>query len=239
MLCTEEKLALLQAHSADLARQLQLWSPRDLDRVKGRFLHYSQAIRHLRIRVTEMQRLMGPVALGEAYDSPGPLPTGLAELAAEMGAVVGRFGSVGTPLWPAVASSAYSSLLSGEERRLFCSLTWDSSPTGWASLGRWWCWAGPEPVLRDLLLVGSWPASWDVSQQPFREALGGVLAFEALAQAVDISGRSCILRNDASAAMPRFARAARSPHKCSAARCASTGRRPGSTSTSCPTMFRA
>jgi hypothetical protein len=126
MLCTEEKLALLQAHSADLVQRLQLWSPRDLDRVKGRFLHYSQAIRHLRIRVTEMQHLMGPVALGQAYDSPGPLPTGLAELAAEMGEVVGRFGSVGTPLWPAVASSAssYSFLLSGEERRLFCSLTW-------------------------------------------------------------------------------------------------------------------
>ncbi len=98
MLCTEEKLALLQAHSAELAQPVQLWSPRDLDRVKGRFLHYSQAVRHLRIRVTEMQRLMGPVALGAAYDSPGPLPTGLAELAAEMGAVVERFGSVGSAL---------------------------------------------------------------------------------------------------------------------------------------------
>ncbi len=31
-----------------------------------------------------------------------------------------------------------------------------------------------------------------------------MLAFEALAQAVDISGRSCILRNDASAAIASF-----------------------------------
>jgi hypothetical protein len=68
----------VQETSWNLPPLLQLWSPRDLDRVKGRFLHYSQSIRHLRIRVTEMQRLMGPVALGEGYDSPGPLPTGLA-----------------------------------------------------------------------------------------------------------------------------------------------------------------
>ncbi len=31
MLCTEEKLALLRAHSAKLAQPVQLWSPRDLD----------------------------------------------------------------------------------------------------------------------------------------------------------------------------------------------------------------
>jgi hypothetical protein len=52
--------------------------------------------------------------------------------------------------------------------------------------------------------VGSWPAGWDVSQQPFREALGGALAFEAFAQAVDIRGRTCVLRNDAAAAVAAF-----------------------------------
>jgi hypothetical protein len=127
-----------------------------------------------------MQRLMGPVALGAACDSPRPLPAGLADITAEMGSVVERLGSLGTPLWPLVASSAYASLLSCEEirRKLFCSLTWDSSPVGWAALARWWCQAGPEP---DLPLVGSWPADRDVSHQPFREVLGGVLAFEAFA----------------------------------------------------------
>jgi hypothetical protein len=73
---------------------------------------------------------MGPV-LGAAYDSPRPLQAGLADIAAEMGAVVARFGSLGTPLWPPVASSAYASLLSGEGKKLFCSVTWDSSPAGW------------------------------------------------------------------------------------------------------------
>ncbi len=57
---------------------------------------------------------------------------------------------------------------------------------------------------RDLLLVGSWPADWDVGEQPFREALGGALAFEAFAQKVNLGGRCCILRNDASAAVVAF-----------------------------------
>ena len=57
---------------------------------------------------------------------------------------------------------------------------------------------------RDLLLVGPWPAGWDVSQQPFREALGGVLAFEAFVQAVNIHGYTCVLRNDAAAAIACF-----------------------------------
>ena len=33
-----------------------------------------------------------------------------------------------------MASSAYAFLLSGEERSLFCALTWDASPVGWAAL---------------------------------------------------------------------------------------------------------
>jgi hypothetical protein len=50
------------------------------------------------------------------------------------------------PLWHPVASSAYASLLSGEEKMLLCALTWDSSPVGWAALARWWCHAVPEPA---------------------------------------------------------------------------------------------
>ena len=58
--------------------------------------------------------------------------------------------------------------------------------------------------LQERLLLGSWPAGWDVSQQPFREALGGALAFEAALQAADLSGYVCILRNDASTAIAAF-----------------------------------
>jgi hypothetical protein len=57
----DEKQALLQAHCADLSSSTALWSMRDLDRMKGSLLHYSLAVRHLRIRVSQMQRLMGPL----------------------------------------------------------------------------------------------------------------------------------------------------------------------------------
>jgi hypothetical protein len=216
--CLDEKVALLREHAADLRTTTELWSMRDLDRVKGRLLHYSTAIRHLRIRVTEMQCLMGPLpeddgpshpspfsrTVSALYDRPAPIPAGLAELAAEVDALVERYGPLGVPLWPPVASSAYAKLLSGEERALLCGLTWDASPVGWAALARWWELSGTVWSLRDLLLVGSWPAGWDVSQQPFREALGGALAFEAFAQAVNIHGYTCVLRNDASAAIACF-----------------------------------
>jgi hypothetical protein len=220
MQCLDEKVVLLRTHTADLASSSALWSMRDLDRIKGRLLHYSQAIRHLRIRITEMQHCMGPQVVehpdaafaprsfartaSASYDWPAPLPAGLAALATEMDALLVRYGPLGVPLWPRVPSSAYAALLSGEEKSLLCALTWDASPVGWAALGRWWICSGLIWELRELLLVGSWPAGWDTSEQPFREALGGALAFEGFAQAVDIRGFSCILRNDASAAIASF-----------------------------------
>jgi hypothetical protein len=45
---------------------------------------------------------------------------------------------LGAPLWPPVASSAYTILLSCEEQALYCSLTLDASPSGLAGLARWW-----------------------------------------------------------------------------------------------------
>ncbi len=138
MLCLDEKLVLLLSLTDDMAFTDLSWSLLDLDRVKGSLLHYSAAISHLRIRVAEMQRLMGPIS-EDRYDTAAPLPAGLTELAVEMRDIINRFGPAGSPLWPPVASSAYRallSLLSGEERSMFCALTWDASPFGWAGLAR-------------------------------------------------------------------------------------------------------
>ncbi len=44
----------------------------------------------------------------------GPLPLGLTALATEMDYIIARYGLLGTQLWPPVASSAYTTLLSGE-----------------------------------------------------------------------------------------------------------------------------
>jgi hypothetical protein len=99
-----------------LGRTDALWSALELDSdsmLKGRLLHYSAAVRHLRVLVTELQRLMGPVP-EEEYDDIGPAPDGLAGLSAEMCGVLARYVPAGRPLWPPPASTAYAALLRGE-----------------------------------------------------------------------------------------------------------------------------
>ncbi len=97
MQCTEVKLAFLRKHTAAFGSLDLAYSMRDLDCVKGRLLHYSAVIRHLRIRVMEMQHLVGPLSAADSGDSArvspyattvnkqynlaGPLLAGLAELA--------------------------------------------------------------------------------------------------------------------------------------------------------------
>ncbi len=63
---------------------------RRLNRVKGRLLHYSVAISHLRILVTELGRFMGPVS-EEHYDCAIPTPPGLRDRSAEICGVIRRF----------------------------------------------------------------------------------------------------------------------------------------------------
>ena len=79
---------------------------------------------------------MGTVPEDHLYDVPRALPDGLAALAGEMAEAIRHYGPLGAPLWPPVASSAYAALLSWVERSLFCALTWDASPVGWAGLAR-------------------------------------------------------------------------------------------------------
>ncbi len=134
----------------------------------------------------------------------GPARSRPVSLTAEMDAVITRYGPLGSLLWAPVAS-AYAALLTGEEKSSCCNLTWNASPSGWAALARWWSRTGPEQVLLDLvLLVGSWQADWDVSEQPCWETLGGTLAFKAFAQAVNIWGLSCVLHKDVAAAIASF-----------------------------------
>ncbi len=246
---------LLRAHAAELCSPTALRSPRDLDRIKGRLLHYSTAIRHLRIRVTEMQRCMGPLEADDSdtasrpspfartasahYDRPALAPAGLPALAAEMDDLLARYGSLGVPLWPHVTSSAYAALLSGEEKSLFCALTWDASPVGWAALGRWWVRSGPDWELRELLLVGTWAEGWDTSEQPFREALGGALAFEGFAHPWTFKASPASFGTMQRRRSPASAREARSLLKCSDARYGSTGRTRRSMWTCYHTMLRA
>ena len=165
----------------------------ELDSIEGSMLHYSAATRHLHILVAELACLMGPVVEAE-YDRPLPAPEGLVALAAECAAVNTRFAPAGSLLWPLVPSSAYALFLLGEPQAILFILIWDASPSGWAALLRWWDAYGP---LQEQLLAGTWPAGWNVSQQPYREALGCALALEAALQAVDHCSSVRILLNNA------------------------------------------
>ena len=124
------------------------------------------------------------------------------DLAREVASIVERFHAAGRPLWGRVPSSLPRVFLSGPViGGLSFVLTWDASPDGWAALLRWWDSSGALPELKDLLLVGSWPAGEAVADQAHREALAAPLALEAACQAVDLRVRLDLLRNDAEAAI--------------------------------------
>ncbi len=139
----------------------------------------------------------------EDYYKALPAPPHMASLAHECAAVITRYTLLGTPLWLPVPSSAYASLLAGaaSESMPLCALTWDSSPLGWAGL---LCWRAVTGLLQEQLLVGTWLPCWDVMEQPFSEALGRALAFEAALQVANLTCLVCILHNDASAAIAGF-----------------------------------
>lgn len=199
MLIQEEKRCKLLQCVRDWGAASSM-SLRELDSVKGRVLHYSACVRHLRILATELARLIGPVVV-EAYDVPVDVTDDMRALADEIVSVVDRFSSDGVPLWWPVASSAYAAFLRGEEMLAFFSLTWDASSHGWAALLRWWGERDGSMELVEQLLVGTWPDGEEVGEQPHRECLAAPLALEAAAQVVDLRGKCGLLRNDAEAAI--------------------------------------
>ncbi|MFN5017560.1 hypothetical protein [Bradyrhizobium sp.] len=174
--------------SIRLLREAQTLSTRQLDEVKGRALHYSACVRHLRILVTELGRLVGTVDESD-YDAPRLVTGELRELSCEMEAVVERYGEAGVPLWPPVASSAYAAFMRGDLGPEYYALSWDASTHGWAALLRGWNSAPPGSVLREELLVGTWPLGEDVSEQQYRECLAAPLALEAAARVLDLGGQ--------------------------------------------------
>ena len=201
LLILAEKLVKLLAALEQWASAIAM-SHRELDGVKGRVLHYSACVRHTRVLGSEISRLIGP-ADEATYDDPILITSEMRALARELHRVTERFAPAGAPLWAPVASSAYASFLRGDAdvRERFFSLTWDASPFGWAALLRWWISDSGVWVLRDLLLVGSWPDHSAVDEQPHRECLAASLALEAAAQAVDLRCRTGLFRNDAEAAI--------------------------------------
>ena len=140
-------------------------TPRELDGVQGRLMHYSFAIRHLRVVATQVFCLLGvvPEAL---YDVRVEVGKDMRELADEAELVVRMFHASGRPLWPRVASSLLREFAKGPvEGGLSFTLTWDASPRGWAALLRWWSSLLSGGEMREQLLIGTWPEGEDVAEQ--------------------------------------------------------------------------
>ena len=176
---------------------------RGLDSVRGRILHYSLSIRHLRILATEITWLIGTEE-EPAYDEELPVSDDMRNLASEIEEVTKKYAPQGCALWPAIPSSLYGGFLRGETGPGFAVATWDSGPHGWAALWKWWSLLEGNKVLEERLMVGTWPAGSAVTDQAHREGLGGCLMLEAMAQEKDLTGWTVILRNDAESALAAF-----------------------------------
>jgi hypothetical protein len=132
----------------------------------------------------------------QAYDAPVQLPPAVAEAAIFIRGVLEDYAELGRPLWPPVASSLYDAFLSGStgDARVVI-FSWDSSVHGWGAVLRWW--ACPDGKV----IVGSLPDSDDMQHQVRREALGGILAFDAATREVDLTEAWIVMRNDAVGAL--------------------------------------
>ena len=77
------------------------------------------------------------------------------------------------------------------------AVIWDSSPFGYGTVIR--CHSDRDGP--GTLVVGTFDDRFDVSEQVYREAVGGYLAVEAAARLFDLHDSVLILRNDSSSAL--------------------------------------
>jgi len=177
---------------------------RGVDRVRGRSLHYSACIPHLRVFCASFSQLLGTEGKVE-YDSTLRVTPPLRALCQNMLNVIFRYAPVGSELWPVPPATLYDQFLKGHIRAHMYTLTWDAAPNGWAALARWWVTINPgRRVLTQRLLVGTWPSYASITQQAHREAWAGALSLQALTQVEDTHSSTVLMRNDASAAIAAF-----------------------------------
>jgi hypothetical protein len=190
---TQDKLSKLLAGLVEW-RQTSVTSVLSIAEHRGRLIHYSLGINHLRVLSTELTWYIGTEEKPD-YDRQVDMDANLSAVADEIVHVVRVFGPLGRPLWPPVASSLLGAFERGEARDNLAVLSTDSSPVGWAALLRWW----EGTHIRELMLIGSWPAGAPISEQVHREALGVVSAYREALSGKDLCGWAVLQRNDAQA----------------------------------------
>ena len=106
----------------------------------------------------------------------------------------------GMELWLLHPSTMYGRFLRGSMG--IRGSGWDSSPSGYAGLVRWWAQGSDgQWNLEELLVVGTWPVGAAVEHQPHREALGDCLVLKGAARQLDLRHGVILYRNDAQAAV--------------------------------------
>jgi len=182
---------------------------RGLAKIRGKAIHLSRGVNHLRVLVAEISLKLGTDSdpddeeQGIDWDREITTTGEMADLGREMWCVLEKGAPDGTELWPLHPSTLYARFQRGRflGKRFFV-LTWDAGPMGYAALLTWWERdASGQWALRRMLLVGTWPHGSDVEHQPHREILGACLATECAAQHVDLRGGMILFRNDAEAAI--------------------------------------
>ena len=118
-----------------------------------------------------------------------------------------QYSKAGKELWPTPASTLLASFMAGKVSEAIALITWDAAAAGWAALARWWEHQATGKVMREQLMIGTWPAEAAIEEQPHRETWAGCLALEALSKLIDLHAFAILMRNDTSAKR-RSARAA-------------------------------
>jgi hypothetical protein len=184
---------LLELLSADRA-------PRKLiAKGQGKIVHYSQAVPYLGPVMAEFAMAIRADDTGKInWNRSVPLSTAFQAAVQYSIDTITRWGHVGRPMWPLPASTAYHIFLS---RRIpnakTAALIWDASIHGWGAVLR------TSPEDQGLVMVGTFSPDeqqW-LSEQVWREARAGVLAFRAATQSVSLQGWTVIMRNDATGAL--------------------------------------
>ena len=167
----------------------------DLASLRGRIQHYSICLPFTLPFAAFISSVMGCEDIPD-YNLVVPVPPLLSEIAVFLRGVLERHCDSGVPLWPFVASTLHDAFLAGETGQArIVVITWDASLHGWGAVVRWW--ANPQGKV----IVGSLPDTPDMQHQVRREAMAGVLSYEATARILDVADASVILRNDAVAAL--------------------------------------
>ena len=175
-------------------------SGRIMDQVRGRVLHYSACIKHLRICCASLSPAQGSTS-PEDYDLEVPVDVALRSLCQHLVSVIFQYSDKGKELWPTPASTLFARFMAGTVSEALALLTWDAAATGWAALARWWEHRATGKVMREQLMIGTWPAEAAIEEQSHRETWAGCLALEALSKLIDLHAFAVLMRNDASAAI--------------------------------------